>query len=54
MGNTEDSFWCVRQTSDGGYVASGVKNGDAWLVKLAGSEEGVEHKKTSDSGLSQT
>jgi hypothetical protein len=30
------TLYSVQQTSDGGYVAAGVKSGDAWLVKLAG------------------
>ncbi|AKB78582.1 hypothetical protein MSHOH_2099 [Methanosarcina horonobensis HB-1 = JCM 15518] len=60
-GNSEDSAWCVQQTSDGGYIAAGVKNKNAWLVKLAGDEEniecedreGIEYENTSDSDFSQ-
>jgi hypothetical protein len=48
------TLYSVQQTSDGGYVAAGAKNGDAWLVKLAGYGEGIEHKKTLDSCLSHT
>lgn len=31
------TLYSVQQTSDGGYIAVGVKNGNAWLVKLAGN-----------------
>lgn len=47
-------LYSVQQTSDGGYVAAGVKNGNAWLVKLSGDVAGIEHREKSDSGFIQT
>ncbi|AKB43899.1 hypothetical protein MSKOL_1559 [Methanosarcina sp. Kolksee] len=38
------TLYSVQQTSDGGYVAAGVKNGNAWLVKLANNREGTEYE----------
>lgn len=38
------TLYSVQQTSDGGYVAAGVKNGDAWLVRLANDKEGTEYE----------
>lgn len=37
------TLYSVQQTSDGGYIAAGVKNNDAWLVKLAGN--GIDNEK---------
>lgn len=37
------TLYSVQQTSDGGYIAAGVKNNDAWLVKLAGNR--VDNEK---------
>ena len=57
---TNCTLYSVQQTSDGGYVAAGVKNENAWLVKLAGDgrnteNEGssIESDDTSDSVFSQ-
>jgi hypothetical protein len=47
------TLYSVQQTSDGGYVAAGVKNENAWLVKLAGYGKGVEDKKAPVSCFSQ-
>ena len=33
------TLYSVQQTSDDGYIAAGIKNGNAWLVKLAGDEK---------------
>lgn len=42
-GEAEDSFWCVQQASDGGYVVAGITSSygrgaegypDAWLIKV--------------------
>ncbi|MDQ1276761.1 MAG: hypothetical protein QG610_2339, partial [Euryarchaeota archaeon] len=42
-GDGEDSFWCVQQTSDCGYVVAGITSSygkgtegypDAWLIKV--------------------
>lgn len=41
------TLYSVQQTSDGGYIAAGVKNENAWLVKLAGDEKDVENKVSS-------
>nr|WP_255678998.1 hypothetical protein [Methanosarcina sp. DH1] len=38
------TLYSVQQTSDGGYVAAGVKNGNAWLVKLKGDEKDTEYE----------
>ena len=46
------TLYSVRQTSDNGYVAAGVKNGDAWLVKLTSDGAGIERNEKSGSGLS--
>lgn len=48
------TLYSVQQTSDGGYVAAGVKSGNAWLVKLADNEENIEHQEKTDRGFSQT
>ncbi|HII01937.1 TPA: hypothetical protein HA351_09930 [Methanosarcinaceae archaeon] len=57
---TNCTLYSVQQTSDGGYVAAGVKNENAWLVKLAGdgrnTENGgssIESDDTYDSVFSQ-
>jgi hypothetical protein len=31
----DDMGYSVQQTSDGGYIVTGVKNGDIWLIKTA-------------------
>ncbi|MDY9925444.1 hypothetical protein [Methanosarcina sp.] len=57
---TNCTLYSVQQTSDGGYIAAGVKNGNAWLVKLAGVGEGanyedgkdIEHEDTSEGSFS--
>ncbi|MDQ1275811.1 MAG: hypothetical protein QG610_1386, partial [Euryarchaeota archaeon] len=41
------TLYSVQQTSDGGYIAAGVKNKNAWLVKLAGDEKDVGNKVSS-------
>jgi len=41
---TNCTLYSVQQTSDGGYVAAGVKNENAWLVKLANNREGTEYE----------
>lgn len=41
------TLYSVKRTSDGGYIAAGVKNKHAWLVKLAGDEKYVENKVSS-------
>ncbi|WP_440947770.1 hypothetical protein ACSAZL_05840 [Methanosarcina sp. T3] len=54
------TLYSGQQTSDGGYIAAGVKNGNAWLVKLEGDREGidcgngkgVDYKDISDSSFS--
>jgi len=38
------TLYSVQQTSDSGYIAAGVKNGNAWLVKLAGDKEGTHYE----------
>lgn len=38
------TLYSVQQTSDSGYVAAGVKNENAWLVKLANDIEGTEYE----------
>lgn len=48
------TLYSVQQTSDGGYVAAGVKSKNAWLVKLAGNGEGIEHMEKQESGFGQT
>ncbi|WP_048171659.1 hypothetical protein [Methanosarcina siciliae] len=56
------TLYSGRQTSDGGYIAAGVKNGNAWLVKLEGDGEaidcgigkGVEYKDIADSNVNLT
>lgn len=53
-GDGEDISWCVQQTSDSGYVAAGVKNGNAWLVKLAGNGESIKHKEKPFKGYGRT
>ncbi|MFY1112054.1 MAG: hypothetical protein AB3K77_10290 [Methanosarcinaceae archaeon] len=54
------TLYSVQQTSDGGYVAAGVKNENAWLVKLAGDgrnaedrESSIKYNDTADSVFSQ-
>lgn len=37
------TLYSGQQTSDGGYIAAGVKNENAWLVKLEGDREGVDY-----------
>lgn len=41
------TLYSVKRTSDGGYIAAGVKNKHAWLVKLAGDEKDIENKVSS-------
>ncbi len=41
------TLYSVQETSDGGYVAAGIKNGNAWLVKLAGDGRNAENEETS-------
>ncbi|WP_440955576.1 hypothetical protein ACSAZK_00980 [Methanosarcina sp. Mfa9] len=41
------TLYSVQETSDGGYVAAGVKNRNAWLVKLAGDGRNIENEETS-------
>ncbi|WP_292388857.1 hypothetical protein [Methanosarcina sp. UBA5] len=42
------TLYSVQQTSDGGYVAAGVKNRNAWLVKLAGDGEDAMYEAGKD------
>ena len=42
---TNCTLYSVQQTSDGGYVAAGVKNDNAWLVKLAGDGRNAEDEE---------
>jgi hypothetical protein len=38
------TLYSVQQTSDGGYVAAGVKNENAWLIKLTGDENDAKYE----------
>ncbi len=38
------TLYSIQQTSDSGYIAAGVKNGNAWLVKLASDKEGTQYE----------
>lgn len=42
------TLYSVQQTSDSGYVAAGVKNGNAWLVKLMGDEKDAKYETVKD------
>lgn len=42
------TLYSVQQTSDGGYVAAGVKNGNVWLVKLAGDGKDTKYEAGKD------
>ncbi|KKG14682.1 hypothetical protein EO98_17395 [Methanosarcina sp. 2.H.T.1A.6] len=39
------TLYSVQETSDGGYVAAGVKNDNAWLVKLEGDGRNAENEE---------
>lgn len=41
------TLYSVQETSDGGYVAAGIKNENGWLVKLAGNGRNVEDGESS-------
>lgn len=38
------TLYSVQQTSGNGYIAAGVKNGNAWLVKLASDKESTQYE----------
>ncbi|PAV11078.1 hypothetical protein ASJ81_11400 [Methanosarcina spelaei] len=38
------TLYSIQQTSDSGYVAAGVKNGNVWLVKLESDKEDTGHE----------
>lgn len=38
------TLYSVQQTSDGGYVAAGIKNENAWLVKLSSDKKDTGHE----------
>jgi len=41
------TLYSVQETSDGGYVAAGVKNENAWLVKLEGDGRNAKNEESS-------
>jgi len=41
-------LYSVQQTSDSGYIAAGVKNGNAWLVKLEDDEKDAKRGTEKD------
>jgi hypothetical protein len=47
------TLYSVQQTSDDGYIAAGVKNGNAWLVKLVGDKGRIEYENIRDGSSSQ-
>ncbi|WP_269850998.1 hypothetical protein [Methanosarcina horonobensis] len=47
------TLYSVQQTLDGGFIAAGVKNENAWVVKLAGDGESVEYEDASEGSFSQ-
>lgn len=47
------TLYSVQQTSDDGYIAAGVKNGNAWLVKLVDDKGSIEYENIRDYSSSQ-
>ncbi len=41
------TLYSAQETSDGGYIAAGIKNENGWLVKLAGDKRNAEDGESS-------